>query len=272
VTLPASIVDLDRYPLADLHAPAARAVIDDARRSLAERGVAAFPGFVRADAIAQIASDALALRPHAHLEDVWGTPYLDLPDESFPEGHPRRTSVRSLTWVLAYDLVPASSPARVLYECDALTELLAEVLERRPLYRMADPLGALNVTLMEEGHVQGWHYDSTDFVVSLAVQASDAGGEFECARTIRSADDEHYDDVASVLAGNAPDRVEVYPMTPGTLMVFMGRYSIHQVAPVGGDRPRVVALFGYDTAPDTNSSDLLKLVRYGRTEPLTTPA
>jgi hypothetical protein len=202
------------------------------------------------------------------LEDVWGTPYLDLPDESFPEGHPRRTMVLSRTWVLAYDLIARTCPARVLYEWDGLTQFLGEVLERRPLHRMADPLGALNLTAMVDEHVQGWHYDSTDFVVSIAVQTSERGGEFQCARDIRSADDEHYDDVAGVLGGSTPGRVEVYPMTPGTLMVFMGRYSIHRVAPVSGDRPRVVALLGYDTRPDTSSSDLLKLVRYGRTEPI----
>ncbi|MCU1430187.1 MAG: 2OG-Fe(II) oxygenase superfamily, partial [Actinomycetia bacterium] len=201
------------------------------------------------------------------LQDVWGTPYLELPDESRPEGHPRRTSVHSRTWILAYDLVSSTSPARVLYEWDGLKDFLAEVLDRDPLYRMADPLGALNLTAMDDGHIQGWHYDSTDFVVSLAVQASDAGGEFECARMIRDTDDEHYDDVAQVLAGNGEGRVEVYPMTPGTLMVFMGRHSLHRVAPVRGERPRVVALFAYDTTPDASSSDLLKLVRYGRTEP-----
>jgi hypothetical protein len=32
--------------------------------------------------------------------------------------------------------------------------------------------------------------------------------------------------------------------------------------------PRYVGLFGYDTKPDTMSSELLKLVRYGRSEPL----
>jgi hypothetical protein len=272
VPLPATVVDLDRYPIGDLQSPAARAVVDDARAGLAARGVAIFPGFVREDARQTIANDAQASKAQAHLEDVWGTPYLDLPDESLPVGHPRRTSVHSLTWVLAYDLVPPTSPARLLYECDDMTAFLGEVLERRPLHRMADPLGALNVTIMDEGHVQGWHYDSTDFVVSLAVQASAAGGEFECARTIRDADDEHYDDVALVLAGRAGERVEVYPMTPGTLMVFMGRRSLHRVAPVQGSRPRIVALFGYDTSPDTNSSDLLKLVRYGRTEPLPAPA
>jgi hypothetical protein len=115
--------------------------------------------------------------------------------------------------------------------------------------------------------VQGWHYDSTDFVVSLAVQASEAGGEFECARRIRSDEDENYDAVARVLGGDLRD-VEVFPFTPGTLMVFQGRHSLHRVSPVRGPRPRYVALMGFDTKPGTTSSDLLKRVRYGRTEPL----
>ncbi len=265
---PLSLIDLDRYPIADLDAPGARRVIEDARGDLAANGVAIFPGFVRPEAVASIAATVAATKERAHLEDVWGTPYLALPDESMPEGHPRRTSVHSRTWILAYDLVPATSPARVLYEFDGLKAFIGAVLERDPLYRMADPLGALNLTAMDDTHVQGWHYDSTDFVVSLAVQASDDGGAFECAPMIRNADDEHYDDVARVLDGRGSDLVEVYPMTAGTLMIFMGRRSLHRVAPVRGDRPRIVALFAYDTTPHANSSDLLKLVRYGRTEPM----
>jgi hypothetical protein len=265
---PTSIIDLDRYPIANLQTDAARKVIDTARVDLARNGVAIFPGFVRPEVIAQMARCALALKPRAHLEDVWGTPYLELPDESMPDGHPRRTSVHSLTWCVAYDLIPPTSPARVLYEWNGLTEFLGEVLERRPLYRMADPLGALNVTLMDEGHIQGWHYDSTDFVVSLAVQASEHGGEFECARMIRAESDENYPAVQRVLAGNAGGMVETYPMTPGTLMVFMGRNSLHRVAAVHGHDPRIVALLAYDTTPTANSSDLLKLVRYGRTDPV----
>ncbi len=269
-TIVDTIVDTGRYPIADLDDPCTQAVITEARQSLAARGVAILAGFLRPEAVAAIAADAARRRKYAHLEDVWGTPYLGLPDESFPEGHPQRTSVLSKTWVLAYDLVPPDNPARVLFEQDSLTAFLGEVLERRPLYRMADPLGALNITLMDVDHVQGWHYDSTDFVVSLAVQSSAGGGEFECARDIRDANDEHYDDVATVLRGDdaRAGLVETYPMTPGTLMVFMGRSSLHRVAPVTGSTPRIVALFGYDTLPNTQSSELLKLVRYGRSEPL----
>lgn len=265
---PADLIDIDRYPLTRLQSPHGRAVIDELRGSLAEKRVAIVPGFIRPEAVQQMAAEFLELRPRAHREDVWGSPYLAPPDDSYEEGHPRRASVHSLTWVLAYDLIPPRSPLRALYEWDPLLDFISAVLDRRPLYRMRDPLSALNATIMDEQHVQGWHYDGTDFVVSLAVQASERGGLFECAPLIRTHDDENYENVARVLAGEVDDLVEVFPMTPGTLMIFEGRYSIHRVSPVQGDVPRVVALMGYDTKPDTMSSDLLKRIRYGRTEPI----
>ena len=170
--------------------------------------------------------------------------------------------------MIACDLVPKDAAARTLYEWEPLLELVSEVLERRPLFRFADPLGALNLTAMHEGDVQGWHFDSTDFVVSLAIQSSRGGGLFECASRIRSEAEPHYEEVARVLAGEARERIEVLPMTPGTLMIFEGRHSLHRVSPVEGGTPRFVALFAYDTKPDTVSSELLRQVRYGRTQPL----
>ena len=266
---PAELIDLDRYPVTRLDGEAARRVLADLRAARAERGVAILDGFLKPEAVAAIVREAEELLPKAHREDVSvGTAYLELPDESCPEGHPRRTPVRSATWVIAYDLIPADSLFRALYEWDPLMRFIGEILERRPLYRFADPLGALNLAVMVEGDVQGWHYDSTDFVVSLALQSSRGGGLFECVPDLRSPDDENYDEVARVLRGEARERIQVYPMKPGTLMIFEGRHALHRVSPVEGDVPRHVGLLAYDTKPGTDSSDLLKLVRYGRTEPL----
>jgi hypothetical protein len=263
------LIDTDRYPLGDLGSRRAQAVIDAQRRSLAERGVATLPGFVPPPIVERMAGESLTLQPVAHLEDVWSTPYLELPDESYPSRHPRRVSGRSLTWVVPYDVIPRHALVRRLYEWDPLMDFIGAILERRPLYRMADPLGALNLAIMPETHTQTWHYDNADFVVSLAIQSSHGGGQFECAPFIRSADDEHYDAVATVLDGRAPDRVQVFPMMPGTLMLFAGRHSLHRVSPVEGDVPRLVALFAYDTRPDANSTEVFKMVRYGRATPIT---
>jgi len=77
------------------------------------------------------------------------------------------------------------------------------------------------------------------------------------------AGDESYDRVAAVLGGGRAGVTSV-PMTPGTLMLFEGRNSLHRVTTIRGSQPRLVALLAFDTLADTDSSELLKLVRYGR--------
>lgn len=144
------------------------------------------------------------------------------------------------------------------------------MLDRGPIYRYGDPFGALNLAVMDDGDRLQWHFDQTDFVVSLAIQSAASGGYFEVVPRLRSADDEHYDEVGSVLAGDR-SRVISLPMTPGTLLIFEGRHSLHRVAPIVGPLSRHVALLAYDTAPGTVGSELLRQARYGRTEPFAEP-
>jgi hypothetical protein len=270
---PASLVDLDRYPIAmprDL-AP----VVGHHAAELQATGVSILPGFLRPEALRGLVAECDALAAGAHHQDVEGTPYLELPDEAaWPEGHPRRTWDRSSVHTVAYDRFdPATSGLRALFEWDDLLALVSAILGRAPLHRYADPLGAMNLAVMHEHDRLGWHFDQTDFVVSLAIQSSDGGGHFENVQRLRWTDDpdseghvdERYDEVAAVLTGAAAERVTTVPMEPGTLMLFEGRWSLHRVSPVTGPTPRHVALFGYDTKPGTMSSELLKLVRYGRT-------
>lgn len=257
---------MDVGALVDLEV--ATAGIDAARRQLSDRGVAVIPGFARPEAVDAMVAECDALRPRAYHQDVWGTPYLERPSADWPEDHPRRTYGRSSVHTIGYDQFPPASLVRALYEWGPLMDLVAAALGRSPLYRYADPIGALNVAVMAEGDELGWHYDQTDFVVSLAIQSSSRGGDFENVAALRGRDDENYDAVARVLSGSDRQRIVVEPMTPGTLMVFEGRRSLHRVTRVEGGRPRYVALFGYDTKPDTMSSTALKLARYGRSEPL----
>jgi hypothetical protein len=264
VPSPEKLVDLARYPLLEPASPRACAVIDACRAELARCGMATLPGFLREDALAELVLECDALAPLGHHSVVHGTPYIDVPDDSQPEGHPRRTLGRTALTAVAYDRFPSASALRALYEWDELMEFVRLLLGRERLFRYGDPLGALNLAVMRDGDELAWHYDQTDFVVSLALQSSAGGGEFEVAPWIRSAGDENYAAVAKVLRG-APDAgVQTVAMTPGTLMLFEGRRSIHRVSPVRGARPRHVALLAYDTRPGTDSSPLLKRVRYGR--------
>ena len=159
---------------------------------------------------------------------------------------------------------------RRLYEWDALLRLIAAVLDRGPIYRYGDPFGALNLSVMGDGDELQWHFDQTDFVVSLAIQSAESGGDFEVAPRIRTSTDECYPEVAEVMAGDG-DGVVTLAMTPGTLLIFEGRHSLHRVSPIKGTRLRHVGLLAYDTKPGTMGSDLLRMDRYGRTEPFPEP-
>ena len=261
---PQTLIDRERYPVTELDAPATKAIIADEHRRLTDTGVSIMPGFLTSEAVRLLCREADELAPQAHFSEARGTPYLERPDRSFPEGHPRRVVVNSALRALAYDRFPPSSGLRALYEWDPIMAFVGAVLGRSPLYRYADPLGALNLAVMIDGDELGWHFDQTDFVVSIALQDSADGGDFVNARHIRHAGDECYEDVARVLRGEPHDAVERVPMTPGTLMLFEGRNSMHRVTKIVGDVPRYVALLAYDTKPDTVSSDQLKLARYGR--------
>lgn len=260
---PADLVDLARYPILDLEAPAARRVVDAARAQLRATGAAELPGFVGPEALGSLEAEAEALQAQAYRSAGKGTAYLDLPDMTLPEDHPRRWLGPFGVGVVAYDQFPADSPLRRLYEWDGLMAFIGAVLDRGPLHRYADPLGALNLAIMRAGDELQWHYDQTDFVVSLAIRPAERGGDFEVAPRIRSAEDERYDRVRRVLGG-ASDEVVTLPLTPGTLLVFEGRNSIHRVSPIEGRVDRVIALLAYDTKPGTTSSPLLRRARYGR--------
>lgn len=261
-------VDRDRYPVDQPDHRGYADLVDRARDQLAATGASELDGFLTSAGISMLVADAIDLEPRAFHSGGLGTAYLGLPDESLPVDHPRRYWGDYGVGAVAYDQFPIESPIRRLYEWPPLVRFLTEVLARGTIYPYADPLGALNLATMGEGDQLQWHFDQTDFVVSLALRDAEVGGDFEVVPRIRTDDDEHYDQVARLLAGDTTDVVTV-AMVPGTLLLFEGRNSIHRVSPIGGTTSRLVALLGYDTRPDTMSSELLKLVRYGRSEPAT---
>ena len=260
---PSDLVDLERYPVLEPGHVTLTDVIERARDQLASIGAAELPGFIHPAGVAALVDDAESLEPVAHVSGGLGTVYLGLPDEDVAADHPRAYLGSYRVGAVAYDLFPATSPMRALFEWEPLRAFVEAILDRGEIHRYADSLGALNLATMGPGDELQWHFDQTDFVVSLAVRSSDRGGDFEVAPLIRTNDDERYDDVAGVLAGDTAN-VMALPMRPGTLLVFEGRNSMHRVTPIAGDTTRLVGLFGYDTKSGTESSQLLKLVRYGR--------
>ncbi len=261
------LIDLGRYPVDATVGTTVGATGADlvalAQRQLDRTGACELPGFLTDEGLAACLTDARSLADQGHRGEGLGTAYLEVPDPSWPADHPRARRCRYASEVVAYDQFVPASPIRALYEWDPLVRFLTAVLGR-PVHRYADPLGALNLAVMREGDELQWHYDQTDFVVSLALQASATGGAFEVVPQLRSDGDERYDEVGQALDGTHSGVVTL-PMRPGTLLLFAGRDSLHRVSPIGGSTSRLVALMGYDTKPGTRSTPILQQARYGRT-------
>ena len=260
----ADLVDLELYPIHDLDSDHGRAFVQECRQQLAEHGVCSLPGFMPAAAVTEMVRVAHDLAPKAWKSDQTHTVYFEKPDETVAPADPRAFHLRSAKNGIAYDYLPEDVPVRRLYESDDLTSFIAAVLGKEVLYRSADPLDALQITLFRTGDELGWHFDRSEFSVTLMYQESESGGAFHYHPGLRSAEDENYEGVQRVLQGDEEGVVEL-PSAPGTLAIFHGRYAMHRVTPVTGETARINSVLTYGERPDMRLNDLTSQLFYGRT-------
>jgi hypothetical protein len=243
----ADLVDLERYPLLD--DVAFTPVLQDCRRQLTESSFANLPGFLRAGVPQEMTREVMDALPRAYRREQIFSAYDEAGSEHLPAHHVRRRKHWNRQFVVSTDVLARFGVIRALYDNDIFTGRIAQMLGEPLLYRLADPVMACTSTVMYDGDTHGWHFDLNDFVVSILLQAPEAGGTFDFAPGVRSEEAENYAAVASVLDGTSQELQSV-KVEPGTLLLFCGRRAIHRVAPIQGNVPRVIALFSYDRRPD----------------------
>ncbi|MGF7122421.1 HalD/BesD family halogenase [Rhodococcus sp. BE178] len=261
----ADVVDLTRYPINDLDGDRGRAFIAACREELLRTGVCQLSGFMVQDAVDRMVEQAIALAPSAFRTDNTHTVYFESTDESVSPDHPRSAQQRSAKQTIACDQIPMDSPIRRLYESDDLVRFIAAVLRKDKLYRSADPLDAVMIAMFEDGDELGWHFDRSEFAVTVMYQDADEGGHFDYYPALRSAESENYGGVARVLEGNS-DGIIRLTSSPGTLAIFHGRHALHRVSPTAGAKPRINSVITYGEDADMRLNELTQDLFYGRAE------
>lgn len=248
----AQIIDLHRYPLDRLESDEGIRWLQTTREQLADDGSCVMPGFALEAAIATMASEAASIAHLAYPGPTQVSPYFFNyqlgKDKDYPDDHPLKRKGRRQLAQVATDLIPQQHLLTQLYRHPAMRELLAEVTQQ-PIYLNADPYQSLNISVMDEGGCQQWHFDGSKMVTTLLLQQPEAGGVFEYVPNIRSESAENFSHVQSVLDGNA-SKVRRIPLQAGMLSLFQGHYSIHRVSEVIGKCLRLQAILGYSTQPN----------------------
>ena len=212
--------------------------------------------------VADLTFEALTLEPIARRKTYTRNAYFTEDDPSLPADDPRRRFWTISSTQLADDQISGATTIRRIYEWDVLTAFIAAVMGKERLYRMADPFQALNIIYLSAGGQSAWHYDRNEFTVTLLLQESDAGGDFEFVPNIRTDDSENYDQIRHVFEGRHKN-IQRYERSAGTLTLFRGEYSLHRVVPVIGDRQRITAILCYDDQPDCVAPDDVNIRIYG---------
>jgi hypothetical protein len=246
---PAELIDLARHPIDDLHGMAGKALLTRCRAQLAEDGCVVLKGFVRAEVLDALSEESERLAPAAHFNSTHTNPYNGAGDPALPEDHPRNVFNRRDNGFVAGDRIPQGTLVRRLYHDPRLQRFVAACVGIDEIHEYADPLAGLVINVLRPGCQHPWHYDTNEFIVSLMTRQPDGGGTFEYCPSIRTPEGENYEDVSKVLHGDrAP--VRSLDLEPGDLQIFFGRYSLHRVAPVEGDRQRHTLILGYAKEPD----------------------
>eukprot|EP00750_Incisomonas_marina_P015560 INCI18369.1.p1 GENE.INCI18369.1~~INCI18369.1.p1 ORF type:complete len:287 (-),score=44.03 INCI18369.1:109-969(-) len=244
----ADLLDLDRYPLHDLDSPLGLEFVEQCRRRLHEDGSLMLEGFVRPDVIKQVAAEVSDLESFHRLQIVEPYFFVDAP-QGADEDHPARHRIAQDVHAVAADKIPPHCGLRRIYDSQLVMDFLARVLDIDRLYHFNDPMQCLNVMYMKDGGSRAWHYDGSDFVVTLMLQPSLAGGEFEWAPFIRGKNgEENYDQVKRLFHGEYP-AAKTSRAGAGTLALFSGRRSMHRVRAVYGPQVRIQSVLSFDTLP-----------------------
>jgi len=255
---PEPVVDLKAYPLGEHGFRAA------CRQRLDRDGVLVLPRFLTPQSVEAIRREGEERRHKAYFCTQTHNVYLRPADPAFAAAHPRNRLVISSKGCITDDQVPRESMLRRLYDSGLFRAFLCDVLGEKGLYEYADPLSSINIHYAGPGQELGWHFDNSSFAITLMIQPPEQGGAFEYVGGVRDADagDMNFPGVEAVLDGRTA--AKALAMEAGALVVFRGRNAMHRVAPVEGERTRMLAVLAYNSEPGIALSESARMTFYGR--------
>lgn len=254
--IPKEIVNTDLYPL---HAPDSlefARLVELHRTQFETDGLCMLPEFLTRQSIEQMQKEATGSLADAWYSESCHDVYLNVADNN------RTERVTTRVGSVPYDRIGQQSMLTRLYGSESLLQFIAGVLGKSRLHRLADPLGACSINVFTQGGEHGWHYDESEFSVTLSLQIPDSGGSFEYIPFLRNAADED-EQIASIVSG-ASDRVVELPFAEGALLIFGGRETLHRVSRVSGPTPRLVPVLCYSECAGVVNSDEVRKMFWGR--------
>ena len=253
-----NVVDLKSCPIGT------QVFVKSSKDTFESEGVLMLERFLTEQAVKDLVTEAEDRKELAHYTSGTHSVYLTPHQTHLAESHIQNRQVSSSKGCITTDQIPTISGLRTIYDSDIFRKFVCSVVGVSELYEYADPLSSINVHYANEGQELNWHFDNSEFAITLLLQSPKGGGSFDYVKDLRSAEagDMNYDEVEAYVDG-ARDPISL-SVDPGTLMLFRGRNSMHRVTPTIGDRTRMLVVLAYNSEPGISLSDQARMTFYGR--------
>jgi len=253
-----SIIDLSKHPIGD------NKYINNCNSLIKKNSLLILEDFLSKQSLDNILSEAKQLEDKAFYCEQQHTISLSKQSDSIDKNDPLNILMTSDKGCVPHDLLNKSSDLNILYNSDVFKSFIRKVLNLDKIFPYADNLSSINLNYYQKGQQLGWHFDNASFAITLMIQSSTLGGEFEYITEGRDSHTNYIDKkfISDVIEGKG--KPNLLNVSEGTLILFYGRNYLHRVTPVQGDTPRILITLNYNEEDHIELSENARLTFFGR--------
>ena len=255
-----SIIDYDKHPISDFK------YIKKCNSLIKKNSLLVLENFLLVNSLKNILSEAKLLEDKAFYCEQQHTVILSKKSDSLDDKDPLNRLMTSDKGCVPHDLISQKSDLNILYNSDIFKSFIKNVLNLDKIFPYADNLSSINLNYYQKGQQLGWHFDNASFAITLMIQSSTKGGEFEYITEGRDSNSDYIDKslLSNVIEGKTkPNLLDV---SQGTLILFYGRNYLHRVTPVQSETPRILITLNYNEEDHIKLSENARLTFFGRTD------
>lgn len=237
--------------------------VSECKKALEADGVIVLKNFLSDFAVRELQNEAKWYKKDAFKSSSSYNAYVLPQDTAYPADSARNKLFTTTKSCLPYDLIPKTSILRQIYNSEVFKEFLCKVIGVEALYPYGDPLSSININYYDVGDSLEWHFDNSDFALTLLIQQCEDGGIYEYFKNNRlnKLGEENYDGVLECINGVLEPRRSFEEA--GSLMIFRGNKSLHRVTEIKKGE-RILVTFNYNTKPDIPLSEQSRMTFFGR--------
>ncbi len=253
------IINIKKHPINDLKNFAPKC-----KKEIQKKSILVLRNFINSTTLKNLQKESKILQQKAFYCSQKHTVLLNKKSNKMNEFDPCNIEVVSDKGCVPHDLIPKNSFLCQLYNSEEFKLFLKKILDIDNIYPYADTLSSINYNYYEQNQQLGWHFDNASFAITLMIQSSDSGGNFQYINKGRNVDKKFIDkDLIMSALSNKYQGKEIL-VDPGTLILFYGRNYLHRVTPVESKKSRILVTLNYNTEKEIKLSENARMTFFGR--------